>query len=147
MTPADTREARRIQLGDQLSLVFEGPETLSAVPGDAVAALRPEGAGLLAVLYLDVAQAGELGRATAANAGAEHALYLDIGGTRATGLPLTGQGDSAEPTAAWAVWFPLTDSQRGAWLEGAEVAVGGDRAGIPRVHLTPEQRRTLAADI
>ena len=147
MTVADTRDARRVQLGDQLSLVFEGAETLAAVPAEAVAALRPEGAGLLAVLYLDVAQAGELARASASTSGVELGLFLDIAGNRAAGVPLTGPGDTAEPSAAWAVWFALTDAQRDAWLEGAEVALGADRPGIPRVQLTPEQRRTLATDL
>ena len=146
MTPG-TREDRRVPLGDQLSVVFEGGDAVATLPAEATAGLRPDGPGLLAVLYLEVAQAGELMRVSAATSGVERQLYLDIGGSRAPGTPLTGHDESAEPAAAWAVWFPLTETQRREWLDGAEVAVAAERAGGLRVQLTPEQRRTIAQDL
>ena len=148
-----------MQLGDQLALVFEGEDTLAAAaelasgrgtaggPGggvaEAVRALKPEGLGLLAMLYLEAAQAGELARVSAATAGVERELYLDVAGSRVTGTPLH---DADEP-AAWAVWFSLDEGQRVSWLEGADVAVGADHGGVPRVQLTPEQRRVIASDL
>ena len=163
MSPAgDANDARRVQLGGQLALVFEGRETLAAAaqlasgrgaPGalgtsvaDAVGALTPEGPGLLATLYLEAAQAGELARVSAATAGVERELYLDVAGSRVTGTPLLDADDADEP-AAWAVWFPLDEQQRVSWLEGADVAVGAEHGGVPRVQLTPEQRRVIASDL
>ncbi|HYL71070.1 MAG TPA: DUF3501 family protein [Candidatus Dormibacteraeota bacterium] len=163
MSPTgDGRDARRVQLGDQLALVFEGRDTLAAAVelasgrgaagapatgvAEAVGALTPQGPGLLATLFLDAAQAGELARVSVATAGVERRLFLDVAGARVAGTPLLDADDADEP-AAWAVWFPLDEGQRVSWLEGADVAVGAEHSGVPRVQLTPEQRRVIASDL
>lgn len=158
----EVKEPRRVELGSRLSLGFENRETVVAAleeslrgarnpsPDDVQRAaesfnsLLPPGGALLATLYLEAADPAALALAADESAGVERSVYLELAGERVAGVASGG----GEPAAAYALTFELSEAQRRAWRDGAEVAVGVAHGTlVERATLSPQQRWALAADL
>ncbi|HWW09776.1 MAG TPA: DUF3501 family protein [Candidatus Acidoferrales bacterium] len=161
----ELKELRRVELSAALTLVFENRETLVAAVEESIRASRPlnvedavvraveafnqlapEPGAVLATLYLEAADASELARMAGHHRGVERNLYLEVGGERVEALAAAADED-LEPPAAFVVSFPVSDVQRRAWQEGADVVVGVDHVSVSsRVQLSADQRWALAGD-
>ena len=162
----ELKDVRRVELSASLTLVFENRESLIAAVEESIRASRPrdlEGAvdravdafndlaaepgSLLATLYLEASDASELARMAGHLRGAERHLYLEVGGERVEAVAPVGEED-LEPPAAFVVSFPVSEAQRRAWQEGADVFVGVDHSSVAsRVQLSADQRWALAGDV
>ncbi len=158
----ERRRLRRLHLGDLLSLVFENRDTLHAAAEEALrservgepsavsaeaarfAALLPPRGGLAASLYLDVDDASELGGLTPELPEIAATIRLEVAGSAVQPEVLGSQ----TPAPALYLRFPLSPTQREAWLEGAPVRLLCDHPRVSaRVVLSDEQRAALAADL
>ena len=162
---AELKRHRRVTLGDRLELVFENRETIRsaveelvraehvtdpeqiAADVDAFNAVIPKPGSLGAMLFMEVLDPADLTEAAVELQGVAACLYIDVGGTRAAGVPeVVNPPDEAEPAVF--VSFPLSSEQRQAWKGGAEVVAGVEHpAASARVALAEEQRSAIAAEL
>lgn len=154
---------RRIQLGDDLALVFENRDTALAsleealraertTDAEAVAAaaeafsalLAPDG-HLAATLYLDVADPATLTDRVRTFEGVAEAVFVEVGGVR---VPARAEPDGELEAGATHLEFALDESLRRAWTGGAKVAIVVDHpAAHRRVELSAAQRVAVGAEL
>ncbi len=162
---AELKRSRRIHLGETLALVFENRDTIRSTLEEALRTERiddpdrvgvelaafngvvPEPGQLLALLFLEVADPADLSAAAAHLEGIEHAVFIEVGGTRVRGVPevVSPPGESA---AAHLLRFALEPEQRAAIAGGSAIVVGTEHSHLTvDVQLDDDQRRAVAADL
>jgi len=162
---AELKRSRRIHLGDTLALVFENRDTIRSTLEEALRTERiddpdrvgvelvafnavvPEPGQLAALLVLEVADPADLSAAAAHLEGIEHAVFIEVGGTRVRGVPeaVSPPGESA---AAHLLRFALEPEQRAAIAAGSAIVVGTEHPHLTvDVQLDDDQRRAVAADL
>jgi hypothetical protein len=162
---AELKRSRRIRLGDTLALVFENRDTVRSALEEALRTERiddpdriaaeieafnavvAEPGALAATLFLEVADPADLAAAASELQGIEHAVFIEVAGSRVTGIP-EAVSPPGESVAAHYLRFGLEAGQRDAILTGAAIAAGADHPRLSvRVQLDDEQRRAVAADL
>jgi hypothetical protein len=162
---AELKRSRRIHLGDTLALVFENRDTIRStleealrteriddperVEGELAAfnAVVPEPGQLTALLFLEVADPADLSAAAAQLEGIEHAVFIEVDGTRVGGVP-EAVSPPGEGAAAHLLRFGLNPDQRAAIAAGSAIVIGTEHPHLTvDVRLDEDQRRVLAADL
>jgi hypothetical protein len=162
---AEAKRFRRVRLAGPLALVFESRDTIRSTLEEALRTERvddpdrvaaelaafnavvPEAGQLAAVLFLDVADPADLSAVAAQLGGVEHAVFIEVEGTRARGIPeaVSPPGESAP---AHFLRFSLEPGQRAAILAGSAVAIGCEHPDLTvLVELDGDQRQALASDL
>jgi hypothetical protein len=159
---AESASQRRVNLGDDLVLVFETRETVRASLEELLRAERvsdPERivaesaafAGMLAgdqelaaTLYVDVADPAALADRVAELGDLGGAVWLEVAGSR-----VAARTDSAESGAGgWHLVFPLDDTQLRALREGGALSVVVDHPLLrATAALDADQVRAVTADL
>ena len=159
------KRARRVALGDLLTLVFENREGAAAAleevvraehvtdrerideEAEALSSLLPPAGELGACLYLDVTDPAELRERLQQLRAIAASLTL-----RVDDSPAQTHVDRADADEEWPavqlIGFRLTEQQRERWRAGASVTISVDHAGYRQTtKLNDEQREALAADL
>jgi hypothetical protein len=153
---------RRVDLGDDLALVFESQATVVAALEEELRSQRATDAaaveagaeefgallapgGLTATLYVDVADPAALADRIAALRGVAATVVLEVGSVRVAGR--CEAGPVLDAGAAHLV-FPMAGEQMHDWDAGAPVAVVVDHPAVRRrVALSDAVRGAVGADL
>ena len=162
------KKLRRISVGPDCTFYFECFETLlfqvqemlhierggaEQLPDEIEAynPLIPQGNELVATVMFEIEDADRRARVLRQLTGVEDALYIDVGGERAPGVPLGDSDRTAEDgktSSVHFVRFTLTPSQIAAWCSGeGQVILGVSHPNYGHMALIgPESRAELATD-
>src|SRR5262249_9182626 len=160
------KRARRVRVGDRISLLFEDRATvwyqtqemlwvehitdLDAVRAelDVYGALLPGGSELSATLLIEITERdhirAELGRLR----GLDRHVWLDVAGDRVAGVFETGRESESKLSAGQYVRFPLTPPTRARGVDGAPLAIVIDHPAYRCSAPVPEEvRASLATEL
>lgn len=162
----ELKRHRRVTLGPLVSLVFENRDTLRAVVEELLRAERiddperiaeeiavfneliPGDRELSATMFLEVTDPADLPVRLGELRGIEAAVHLEVDGERVAQGHEEGRSRDDRTSSVHYLRFRLTDTQREAFLRGADVALVAEHPNLSvRDVLSEQQRMALAADL
>jgi hypothetical protein len=162
----ELKRHRRVQLSPLVSLVFENRDTVRAVVEELLRAERiedperiaeelevfneliPAESELSATMFLEITDQAELPQRLNELRGIEAAVHLEVDGERVGQVHEEGRSRDDRTSSVHYLRFRLSEAQRSAFLQSAEVAIVADHPNLrARAPLGEEQRMALAADL